>query len=452
MRSRPWRAALLVCLVAATCARAQANHSEAWLTDLLAAFDQNYAPSAQLQDTEWQVATLRQQLEHEALPRLAFTERVTWNEFSQLGLELDLSATVPLYRSRSEPLTALQAQRELLNRTEAGFARQEARNRFTRDLLALALLRQVHQYLTAALHGATAAGWQQPRRAEDALTLSPELRELALVYGGVESVQLVVQQQVLELERQVADALGASGPPGDVPTFEALASHALPSPTPLSTCLARSPLLKQADHHHDLVALELAAQNALDVRVELHGGLHYAAGAGGFGSFGGSPNQLGATIGLEARVPLPATWPVGGQLGLTLDPARAEQSLRLNWPPPEPLARPRTAEELAAAREIERAAVVRELRTALEAAEAAAAEVHLAEVQLLWAAADLHGSAASATGSAADLAAARSLANTPVTDPFGELQRVRYWSELAFARLTHAEQLLTVALVCGLNG
>lgn len=66
---------------------------------LLERFEAAYQPGADVLDAAWHVAALGRQLELEALPRLTFTERTTWDAYERLALDLDLSAFLTLYRS-----------------------------------------------------------------------------------------------------------------------------------------------------------------------------------------------------------------------------------------------------------------------------------------------------------------------------------------------------------------
>lgn len=406
---------------------------------LLAAFGANQRLPADVLDTAWQVDLLGRQLALDAAPRLTFTERLTWQGFRSLNVELDVTAAVTLYRSNTEQLTALQRQRERLVEADAAFALRDAEHRFQRQLLALSLFRHLEAQLADATARLDEAGWRPPRGPEEALQLHPQERDLLMLGRSVTDLHAQVVLQVATLESEVATALGSTEPAPPLPSFDELLGLVAPAEAHPAACLTGSPLLAQLSLHHGVLALEHAAQAAPDVRLELFGSGAYRNG------------ELNGAVGLELRVPLPPAAPLAGQLTFAADPSKLEQALRLSWPPPTPATRPQAATERAYQQADERAALEAEILELFRSLEAARAAVSGAELQLHWLVVDAHRLGAFEPGAAPELAleGVRSLSLTPAPEPFADLQRVRYLSELAFSQLAFAEQLLSVALVCG---
>jgi hypothetical protein len=436
-RRRLLTAALLAgALVLTSAAAENSRHSE--VQALLAAFEANHRPTADMLDAAWHVDLLGRQLALDAAPRLAFTERVTWQGSQGLSLELDLSATVTLYRSNAVRLAALQEQRERLVGADAAFAARDALHQFQNRLLALTLLRQLEEQLAGASTRAAGSGWRAPHDLEQALQLHPQERDLLLLGRSIADLHAQVALEIATLEAAVATALGSTEGAPHLPPFDELLALLAPATGHAAECLVHSPLLAQLSLHHELVELEHEAQAAPDVRLELFGSGMYRNG------------ELNGAVGLELRVPLPSTSPLAGQLALAADPGKLEQTLRLTWPPPAAMTRPQRAAERSRDQADERTALEAEILELFRSLDAARAAVSGAELQLYWLVTDAHrpGRWEPAASQPLDLPTVRSLSLTPAPDPFADLQRVRYLSELAFARLAYAEQLLSVALVC----
>lgn len=437
-RRRLMTAALLIGVLVLPSAAAEGSPSSE-VQALLAAFEANHRPPAEVLDAVWHAAVLGRQLALDAAPRLTFTERVSWQGSQGVALELDLAATVTLYRSSAARLAALQEQRERLVGADAAFAARDAAHQFQTQLLALTLFRHLEEQLAGATTRAAQAGWRAPLDLEEALQLHPQERDLLALGRSVADLHAQVTLEIAALEAAVVTALGSPERAPQLPPFDTLLAVLAPATAQPAECLVHSPLLAQVSLHHELVELEHEAQAAPDVRLELFGSGMYRNGA------------LNGAVGLELRVPLPSTFPVAGQVALAADPGKLEQTLRLTWPPPAPLTRPLSAAERSRSLADERAALEAELLGLFRSLEAARAAVSSAELQLYWLVADAHraGHWAPTAPQASELATLRSLSLTPAPDPLADLQRVRYLSELAFARLAYAEQLLSVALVCG---
>lgn len=406
---------------------------------LLERFAATYQPNAEVLDAAWHVVALGRQLEFEALPRLTFTERTTWDTYERLTLDLDLSAFLTLYRSNGALLERLQGARVRMLGLEEALAWSDAYHRFRSDLLALSSFRFIEEQLAAALERVRQTSWDGPTDMAQALRLHPEERDFLALNRAIEDLRTQVAHRIADLEAAVQAALRTEGALPALPPAEALVPLLVSGDFDTARCLAASPLLKQADLHHAVQELERASQTALDFRVELHGSALYRSG------------DLLATVGLEMRLPLPSSAPLSGQVSLSADPIRAEQTLRLAWPPNEPLHRPTPEAEHAERHAAERAALEAEIIDLFRSVETARASAEGAELQLLWLITDIYP-AETRGGEVAEgeaLVTARALSRVPAPDPYAELQRVRYLTELAFARQAYGEQLLALEVVCG---
>lgn len=450
---RPRQALLLLLLLALPALRATAQQpagagdeaagsaaAEAAIAGLLELFEANYRPEPELLDAAWQVEAFGRQAEREGLPSLTFTERAAITPSGDLDLELDLSAALPLYRARSEPLAELQAARRALLASETALVRADARSGFVRDLLSLALLRELEEMAGAALRRVEAAGWRAPSNAQEALLLPVAELDLLSLHATIQELHGFAEAQLPSFERRAARALGGSEAP-PLPSFGHLEAWLLGAPPGAAddpaACRLASPLVEQARLRHRELELERAVSRTPDLRVTVQGSAAYRRSAAP------APGGFSGSLSLEALLPLPAASPVAGQVGLGAHLTGVEQTLRLSWPPPARLSRPVDEAELAqrAAHAIE--AVAAELAALRRGVTAAVADVAAAETRLLLAARDLLGA------QGADVTVVRGLAHRPAPDPVDELKLVQLRAEFAFARLTRAERLLDLRLLCG---
>ncbi len=397
---------------------------------LVALFEANYRPAPQLLDEEWAVRSLSHATAVDALPTLSFAESATWRSYDRLSVSLSLGTTVPLYRARAGPLLALHAQQAALLERQHAYARAEARAGFLSDALALRLLSDLNADVEGLVGALERSGWQAPVDAEEAFDASPAERDALAAYRHLVGLREFLETRVPELERRVSRAAGTSVSGGRLESFELLLA-AVPTAPTVGQCLSSSPLLRHVALQQEVRRLELAARQSPDLRVDL-----YASAAYGSGSLTG-------TVGIEARVPLPAGWPVAGHAGVAAGLHGMEQTLSLTWPPPTPAFRPVTATERAEQQAEELAALKRELESLIGGLAAVDRAVLAAETNLLWAVRDLRGPD--------EPAAARTGALHPDPEPFVELHLLRLRSDLAFARLARAEELLRVALICGVG-
>ena len=432
-------AAALALLIVVGSGHAETPTRGLTVQELLDRFNAVYQPPADLRDAAWQVAALGRQLDHGRLPRLSLTERATWSNFQRWSLDLDLTATLPLYSSNSAVLSLLQNQRLLALDFDQSLARLEALSSFKLGLLELSLLRGVEGQVASALQRLELSGWRAPATTGFALALEAAERDLLVLQRSAEGLLAYVTRRLTELEAGLFTPLGISASAHESPPYDQLLSQVLPELPPLERCLVSSPVLTQTAMHHELQDLERQALHTPDLRLELHSGGAYQRGA------------LRGSIGLEMRLPLPNGFPVAGQLGVSADLGGAQQTLQVSWPPPPALNRPHSAQERASAREVELGTITANIRAMFDVAESAAEQADVTELQLLWLVADANGLRAAPGGSigAAELATVRALADSPLADPLADLQRVRHWSDLAFARLAHAQQLQALGLLCG---
>lgn len=400
--------------------------------DLLAAFDAAYEPPAELKDAAFQVAVLGRHAQLDSLPSLTLSERVTWADYDRLLLDVDLSVQLPLFRSKAAPLAALQTQRLLLLAAETALVKVEARNQFITDLLALALLRGMEADAAAALEQLRIAGWSPPTALSEALALPPHQRDLLAAYWRVAGLLSFASSQLPIVEHRVATALKAEHAPQRLPAFAEFLAAATPAAPDQRQCTASWPLEQQARLTHQQQLSEAQVRNTVDLRLDLNAGTAYRNGG------------LSATLGIEARLPLPTASPVSGQLGLAAHQGGVDQTLRLSWPAQPASSRHVADKELLATLEQELRSIQLNLDAARRATTAAASEVEATELQLLWAAIDLGGMPTDI-----DLADAKELASAASAEPFAELHLLPLRADLAFARLTLTERLLELQLLCG---
>ncbi len=423
-------------LAAPTFAAAPPPAAPASLAELVAAYAAHRVPSQPLRSAAAQLEALGRQLEQEALPALSFSERLTWSGFDALALQLDLGATLPLYRSLQEPSHALHAQRLAAFEAEAALAAAQDRAGFARAVLVLAAFSEIEAEASAALAELEVTGWRRPATRSEAMAHPPAERELLALVHELEGLKRYVSTQGAELGASLARDLGYPEGALSPPPFDALAREVGSRGADPAACLAASPVAAVAMGRYQERLLEASMRSVPDLKVSLqaHGSYRRSPGADG---------ALAGSLRLEARLPLPAAAPVAGQLSAGVSPNGAEQALTLSWPravDPHALlaaAASDPAEELRLELERLEQEVVR-LGHALDGAEA---DLAAAELRLLWFAHDVYGLQEPEEA----LAAARRRA----PEPGLELHRVKLRADLRFARLALAEVVLDLRFLCG---
>ncbi len=430
----------LVCSLLPLCAAA-GGQAAMTLAELEAAFAASYVPGSALQAVTEQLAALDTQLDYDSFPSFTLRERLEWRRSSGLSLDLDLSAVMPLYRSLDAPNRALQSQRWATLTLEQAVAAAEARTEFVRTVLLLAAFSELEAEAGAALGRIAETGWRQPADVSAAFAAAPDEREMIGLVRNVAGLHAYARTNSRLLAEQVARdlAVGAGGDPVATATLllPPLATLLAELGTPdmdAAACLAASPFAELARARHEEQLIDWHVRGAPDLRVELHAGGAYRHGA------------FSGTVRLEARLPLPPTLPVTGQLSAGLTPTGADQALSVTWPPrldPFHLAGdvPHAAAEKL---EAELTHLERDIDGLSRALANAADDIGTAQLKLLWFVRDVLG--------LADLEEARAAAHRPAADPVVELQLVGLRADLTFARLAHAEAALDLALLCGERG
>jgi hypothetical protein len=410
------------------------------LEPLLAAYEARYSPSAFLTQQANDLANAALANELAQLPELSVTESVAWRDFSSVEMNVGVSASVPLYRLRMEPEAALLAERRSAFTAFTKATAAAARAGFVRDVLSLALVTDLGAAATATLTEFERY-WRPPATHADAFLLHPTERELLVVHQTVAGLARFAAVNATELWRRLERTHGVPATALSLPTFAELKSAIVTAPPSLAACLASGPEALAAASLHRQRALERALTSTAGVEVGLFARADYrdrfpSASGGG---------AVSASIGLEARIPLPGHWPASGELTGRVSPTGAEQAFRLTWPTaatatgsPGSTADERLDDrELADSLEYLTATVTALLRSY----ESAATGVAAAELTLLWLVRDhLPG--------IAGLEEARAAARA-VEDPVLAMHVVNARAELAFAEAELAGLALDLQVACG---
>lgn len=433
---RTTRAALLLALLAPGAAAAAQGSV---LEPLLAAYEAHYSPPAFLTQQANELATSALAHELARLPELSVAESVTWRDFSSVEVSLGMSASIPLYRLRTEPEAALLAEQRSAFTAFTTATATAARAEFIRDVLSLALVTDLSAAATATLTEFERY-WRPPTSHADALVLRPGERELLVVHQEVAGLARFAAANATELWRRLERIHGVPATALSLPTFDELKSAILTDPPSLPVCLASGPEALAAVSLHRQRALERALASTAGVEIGLFARADYR------GRFPSASDAGAATaaIGLEARIPLPGHWPASGELTGRVSPTGAEQAFRLTWPTAATTGSLGSTDderfddlELADSLEYLTATVTALLRSY----ESAASGVDAAELTLLWLVRD---HMPDAVGLEAARAAARA-----VEDPVLAMHVVNARAELAFAEAELAGLALDLQVACG---
>lgn len=413
--------------------------AEPRLEDLVAAFEASYQTPGELVTARETLRLRELQSERALQPALSLQQRSAYTAGQHLTLDLDAEIVIPLFRARSEPEKATLQQRLVVHESEEQRTAMEARSNFQRDLLSTALLRQLAHDISVVLENYRAE-WHPPGyELVDLLRLDPQQRDLLALEKAVIDLQSFALDHLTELEARLQTALG-SADPVSLPTYRSLlddVGSAVPSE---SECLVDSPARHQAQQRYEEQLLSQKLAKVLSFEVDLH-----ATVGRGFGSeHGGQLSSDRASVSLQARLPLPDGWPVSGGLDLSAGNYGVNQQFRLAWPPPLALS---TVVDASAepARQLadELTAIESDLRAKRNKLTRAQIEIEESELKLLWFVRDIYGASVN------DLETARELATSPFPDALSELQATPLRAQLAFARLSAAEQTLALRLACG---
>lgn len=427
-------AALIVCCAALFSTHAVAT--EPSLASLLTAFEAVYQPPEHLAAGRAALALLQRQHEHELVPSLSLRQRSAYTDFQRLTLDLDLELVVPLFRATSEQQARVLLSRSTGHAAEERWGAMEARANFQRDLLSTSLLRELIHDVTTALAAFHAENLLPDLDTTTLLRLSHGQRELLALERELGDLHRFASGHLAELENRLRTTLRISEPPA-IPSFQALLDGVGTGAPDHATCLEAAPArhLALQRQQEQLLAERLAG--VLPVAIDLH--------ASASRSYGGSYGSDSASIALRARVPLPDGWPVVGELDLSAGSFGASQQLQLSWPAPLDLSPHHDTSRATAAQLLadELAALDSALLAQRSRLAEARREVESSELQLLWLVRDVYREGVD------DLATARALATEPFPDVVSELQATQVRSQLSFARLAQAEQVLDLRLSCG---
>lgn len=414
--------------------------AEPRLEDLVAAFEAFYQTPGELMTAREALRRRELQAQRASQPALSLQQRSAYTGGRHLTLDLDAEIVIPLFLARSEPEKAALQQRLVVYESEEQWTAMEARSNFQRDLLSTALLRELAHDISVVLESYRAQ-WHPPPsyEAADLLRLDPQQRELLALEKAVIDLQSFALDHLTELEARLQAALGSVGPIS-LPPYRSLLDDVGSTVPSESECMASSPARHQAQQRYEEQLLSKKLAKVLPFEVDLR-----ATASRGFGPDQGGPLNNGrASLSLQARLPLPDGWPVGGGLDLSAGTYGIDQQLRLNWPPPidfspvsdvnsEPARR--LADELTA--------IEADLRAKRDKLNRARVEIEESELKLLWFVRDVYGPNVN------ELGTARALAAAPFPDVLSELQATPLRAQLAFARLSEVEQTLALRLACG---
>lgn len=436
-RSVPFRALLALLSCAALCAQASAQPN---LEELMTAFDAAYELPRSLTTARAALSRRERQLEHALLPALSLRQRAGYADFQHLTVDLDLDVVIPLFRASSEPEAKVLRSRIAGHQAEERWNAMESRMNFQRDVLSTALLREVVLEAGAVLDRLRAESLLPKFEPSELLRLTPYQRDLLALELAVGELQRFAINHLAELEERLHAALAVPGPL-ELPSFRSLLDgigYKVPSE---AACLAAAPDRLQAEQQYEEQVLAARLVRVLPVQVDLH-----ASGSRGFGSDSGSGYGNGrVSIALQARVPLPDGWPVGGGIDLSAGNAGINQQLQLTWPAPIDLSPTTVGSDSDALQRMadELDVLGAKLRAQRNSLTQARRDVDASELQLLWLARDTYGARAD------DLTTVRELAAGPFPDVVSDLQATQLRSQLRFALLSEAEQMLELRLTCG---
>lgn len=406
------------------------------MASLLTTFEAAYQAPQYLTAGRAALALLQRQHELQLTPTLALSQRSAYADFQRFTLDLELDLMIPLFRATSEQEAKLLRSRFAGQDAEERWSALEARAHFQRDLLSTALLRELSRDAANVLTAFRAEGPLADLETTTLLRLPPAQRELLALAWEVGELQRFAAGHVAELEERLQAALQLTGPPA-LPSFNALLAELGSSVPDQDTCLAAAPARQRALQRQQEQLLAERLSGVMPIEIDLH--------ATASRSYGGGYGNDSASVALRARVPVPDGWPVIGDLDLSIGNFGASQQLQLSWPAPLDISGPRGSRQADAAQHLadELAALEATLLAQRSRLAQARREVASSELQLLWLVRDVYGR------SVYELAGARELASAPFPDIVSELQAFQLRSQLGFARLAEAEQVLDLRLACG---
>jgi hypothetical protein len=411
---------------------------EPTLQDYLAAFDAAYAPpdhvTLALVDAE--SAALR--AERAAGPRVGMEQSLHVTDFRAVDFDVTTYVTVPLY-SAQQPLDAAIAAVTLdQQRASARTTKVDARARFAGDVLAFALLSGAAADLERAVERARADGWPGVPPGLDPNRVAPEARDAYLQERKLTDLLRFLRAHVADLRQAVAHDIDVDPARIEPPPSDATVTAFLTTPPTHARCLADAPSAGDARARADRRLLQDARDATPTATVDLVAGVGVRTGSRD--ALGATSMEMHGSIGLEARIATPSTWPVAGDASATVDLAGIRQSLRVTWPPRlTPVLQAGRSADLVLHDELEALdANLHSLRRAYEQAASRRAE---RELRLAWFVRDVQ-EGAGAGGSQVD-------DHDLVPGPVADLHAAELRTSLAFARLDEALAWIELRLACG---
>ena len=384
-------------------------------------------------------------------PEVTFEQRLGWNAYSTLDLDLDASLRMPLYDSRARPNLALADAGRDAALASVAAARTAAELSFFVDLATYAALTEAAAAVAPALERFDAAPWlTQP--GFDTLGLDPAARSSYEAHVRLRDMLTFLVEQLTEVKARLARALAVDAERLVAPSPAAIRA-AVPQTGAEGACLASAPAVAAARLRHRQATLATALDATAPITVGLTGSV-----AVGTAAEAGTPWSwsTAASFAVEARVALPpqrGPWQdVDGILSATASSAGASQSLRITWPRPPHKTFLYPDPDAALAAELHDIAVT--LRGLRRAAAQTTSERERLERSLDWLLLDSFGAAftnerAVTTSRGRPTAAALQAGLPPDTVPGLAAQVADLSAQLAFAELDEVIAGAQLASTCG---
>lgn len=440
LRALACAATLLITLASTALAAGDPLPPEPTLADYLASFDAAYTPpdhvTLALVDAE--AGVLR--TARAAGPHVGLEQSMRWDAFSAFAFGVSTDVTVPLYTARQDLETTIAATTLDQQRDAAETSRADARARFAGDVLAFTLLSHAATDVERAMERARAEGWPGTSAATDAARIPPAARDAYLQQRKLADLLDFLRANAEDLRRSLARATGMQpadlAPPGVDATVAAFTSP----PPSHPRCVIDAPAAADARARHEQRMLQDALTNTPAATFDLVAGLGVRSGRSGAVGVGGS--LVHGSIGLEASIATPTTWPVMVDASAAIDLAGVRQTLRVEWPSrPTPVLQAGRSADRVLEDELQTLdATLRSLRRSHQQAMASRAE---RELRLAWFVQDVLAPGDAVASYVDD--------GAPLPDPIADLRGVELRTNLAFARLDEALTWVELMLACGLG-